>query len=366
MKRTASGRVLDLLRSSVEPRSAGLTRALAVTGRGCRLDIRLDNAVAPSVEKRLSGHLPVWRRLDPQAQIDANWTIVADTVPSLPRLDGADRLIAHSLGAPPVLGTSFAVEGWDGVQNQRSGVVVALEFERRRLTALCPHEALARGAAVDVQSAVRHLLRWETEAAGGAVVHAAAVRAGDQGALIAGPKGSGKTTLQLALIWLAGAAYVSSDRTFVEIRQAVPVLSPWPSTFRPTAATLTLFEDFAKLAGAPDRQAEKLDLELSQLQRAGVATASSTSADVLIFPRYEHTPIGVGLLTSDEAATRLLAEWTSPNDATFPYWLAFPTPSKATALATIDSLAELPAFAVHGEGAPHTLVATLRRTLAAI
>jgi hypothetical protein len=74
-----------------------------------------------------------------------------------------------------------------------------------------------------------------------AVLHAAAVDAGDGAILICGAKGAGKTTLALALL-ARGAAYMASDRTIVWQAQEGVRATGWMGSFRiaPAAVQLAL------------------------------------------------------------------------------------------------------------------------------
>lgn len=165
------------------------------------------------------------------------WTIIWDrSANPSPFRGGRPIRIGRSTGAQPL---NWLVSGcrrtfWNPVDSTQ----VRVEPASRCLRVTGCESPPRFGFTVD-QSA-KCLLRGALLHDGWELYHAASVTLEDKVVVIVGPKGSGKTTLQLALLEL-GARFFSADRTFVSGHHDEMAALPWPGAARLDARTCTLF-----------------------------------------------------------------------------------------------------------------------------
>lgn len=168
---------------------------------------------------------------------------------------------------------------------------------------------------IPLMRVVREIATVHAWAADGLVVHGAAVALGDRGAMIAGPKGAGKTSLLLHfLLHAPGARFVSNDRVVVDL-EAAPVLRGMPTVAtikehsldlfpeleprlgqRRYDARLTLGETAAAPAAASWNADGRVGLAPAQFcEVVGADTRGSAPADVLLLPRVRVGDHGISL-----------------------------------------------------------------------
>jgi hypothetical protein len=163
---------------------------------------------------------------------------------------------------------------------------------------------------------IRELFTRQLEREGYTVLHAGAVKVDDQGVLICGPRGAGKTTLICGLLEHRRARFISNVRTFVRVNTAgVAELVTWPWSVRVGFGTCSSSERlrsyvesggpfihpqkdwdmmsgpeavFAKHGGRPsDGDVIEAKLELTAAELAaimGTSVESSARAQLLVFP----------------------------------------------------------------------------------
>jgi hypothetical protein len=77
---------------------------------------------------------------------------------------------------------------------------------------------------------VREMITRRIEEDSHFVFHAASVAIGDCGVALVGPKRAGKTTLTVAALEYASAAFIANDRTYFEMVDGTPYVHGWPVT----------------------------------------------------------------------------------------------------------------------------------------
>jgi hypothetical protein len=111
----------------------------------------------------------------------------------------------------------------------------------RTVDVVAPRASHSYRVAQSVYTAARQISLLAGARSGIAVIHAAAVAVGSGSILVCGDKGSGKTTLSVALLE-RGGEYMASDRTIAWKTQAGLLTGGWMGSFRiaPEALNLAL------------------------------------------------------------------------------------------------------------------------------
>lgn len=100
----------------------------------------------------------------------------------------------------------------------------------------------------DYVRVVRDLVKIHMEEKNDAVMlHAAAVEKNDKGIIFVGPKGSGKTTISLELLYKQQFAEVSRDRTFLVKERNKYIILGWPNYYNLTYRTMYHYDALKKL-----------------------------------------------------------------------------------------------------------------------
>lgn len=199
--------------------------------------------------------------------------------------------------------------------------------------------------------AVREIATRQLEELGTFVFHAATVAIGGSSAAIIGPKRAGKTTLTVAALEYAKAAYISNDRTYIDVESGRFHVSGWPVTAAfgigtclasPTLRSLVesgiksrypqpalesrLDLDEFRRQDALAMMQERVKIELTPLEIGevfGVPVVPRQTLDALIFPRLDPTcgqPEAAPVAPS-EAAWLLREQILTCDDAEYPDWL---------------------------------------------
>ncbi len=100
----------------------------------------------------------------------------------------------------------------------------------------------------DYVRVVRDLVKLKVEEKNAAIMlHAASLVKGNRGILLIGPKGSGKTTASLKLIYEHGFSEVSRDRSFIFLEDGKYKIKGWPNYYNLTLRTIKSFEQMSHM-----------------------------------------------------------------------------------------------------------------------
>lgn len=198
---------------------------------------------------------------------------------------------------------------------------------------------------------VREAATRELEEESNFVFHAASIALGGKGAAIIGPKRAGKTTLTVAALEYANAAYIANDRTYFELESGAPYVRGWPVTAAfgigtclssPTMRAL-LEEGFSSRYPQPSLTSrldldefrrrdvsammqERVKIELTPLEIGeafGVPVVARNSLDALIFPKLDPAcdDPEFRVVTPAEATTLLSEQSLTCDGAEYRDWL---------------------------------------------
>ena len=151
--------------------------------------------------------------------------------PDIPGGCGDPLSIERSNNGRHLVGRCLA--GSNAIYIDRDRALFRMEPDERRI-AIVGRPRQKGGAGLLLRLTLRDLWRGYVEGHGGLLLHAAAVLLHGQAWLLLGPKGAGKTTLQLALVE-QGAGFVSSDRIFVD---RAGMVQGWPGSLRVAASAI--------------------------------------------------------------------------------------------------------------------------------
>lgn len=124
---------------------------------------------------------------------------------------------------------------------------------------------------------LRNVLRWIAMDAGAHIVHAAAVGEGDDGVLILGAKGAGKSTTSLAAM-LQGQTFVADDFCLLDDLGGVWRAAPLTHTARVTDETLALLPALGARITNPDAPPDhKAEITVADRLAEGVTVRALTT-----------------------------------------------------------------------------------------
>ncbi len=200
-------------------------------------------------------------------------------------------------------------------------------------TAGAPHVQLLTppgnpAARIGLMRAVREFAINHAWRSAGLVVHAAAFAMGDDGFVLAGPKGAGKTSLLTHILRHGEARFLSGDRVQLALADGSPIVRGLPTLVSVRAEMLAMFPELRDRLAARAYQHElRLD-EAPRISAAGARWASGGRSlspaqfcDLLgvtrtvqarlaavLFPRVTRARGGIGLepLSADQGAARLV------------------------------------------------------------
>lgn len=325
--------------------------------------------------------LPHLELAPPGADAAAGWAIYvsATRLPtSVLESAGRPHLLAHSTGNRPLVGSTLEHAGWQLVLNTRSGALIAAETRSRRMVIAAPPPMSLRPSrvsdlSIDAHSAIRLLVRQLLHQRSLVVLHGSAVTEGAETLVVLGGKGSGKTTAQLALLTAGELDYVAGDRCFVSLAADGSLgVYGWPSTFRPSLATASLYpptrsqlswEQYqAALAGGTAAE-EKLDWTPSEVaHRLALDYSPRGRLTGILFSCYDPGEYGyeVHAIEAGEVPSRI-AEHVFPElDPSYPDWLDLVAREAGSGSEKVrESLERTPAARLVGCGDPDELAAAV-------
>jgi hypothetical protein len=183
-------------------------------------------------------------------------------------------------------------------------------------------------ARIALMRAVREFAINHAWRSAGLVVHAAAFAMGDDGFLLAGPKGAGKTSLLTHLLRHPDARFLAGDRVHLALGDDSPVIRGLPTLVSVRAETLAMFPELRDRLAARAYQHElKLGeapgipvasgrwagrgRSLSPAQFCdllGVTRAAEARLGAVLFPRVTRArgPIELEPLSAEQGAARLV------------------------------------------------------------
>jgi hypothetical protein len=230
----------------------------------------------------------------------------------------------------------FVREGRHYYVNEHTGLVVPIRHNG-------PREALrldvSAGSTCQVIELFRDLLIRHEEDRGTVVLHASAVANGSERpavVLIAGHKGSGKTSLLLHLLARLPVRCFSGDKVFATIEADAIRLDPWRDWPHIGAGTARQFPELARLIreqtghdvwDLPSEQKSLVD-PVAFEQRVASPFQSTPGRPVLILlPRYYPGPTVLSLVDEPTEKVRCLRAMVERSrDATYAGWQSFLVP----------------------------------------
>lgn len=198
---------------------------------------------------------------------------------------------------------------------------------------------------------VREIITRQLEEDSTFVFHAASVVFGNNGVAFVGPKRAGKTTLTMAALEHARAAYIANDRAYVEMEAGTPYVRGWPVTAalgigtclasptmrpllagavpsrypQPTVQSRLDLDEFRR-RDVPAMLKERVKVELTPMEIAhvfGAPLVPRNTLDALIFPRLDADCAQPELreLAPAEAGRLLRGQILTCDGAEYPDWL---------------------------------------------
>jgi len=193
---------------------------------------------------------------------------------------------------------------------------------------------------ISLMRVVRELVMGQAWATSGLVVHGAALALGETGVMIAGPKGAGKTSLLLHLLFHApGACFVSNDRVVVEF-DATPRLRGLPTVVTVRTHTLSLYPELEPRLARRQYDVRLLSGETSD---APIVTRANSDARLIVAPAQLCEILGVAMRGSVTAGVLLLPQLAPDDDG-----------ARLTPVSSRVAADALKACVIGGEPAPAT------------
>jgi hypothetical protein len=154
--------------------------------------------------------------------------------------------------APGLSGRVIGVDGGAAYWVDHHETLIHAQPREALLRAYCPRSSASGFWAVQL---LRHAMTAQLRADGAAVwIRAAACVVDDTEVLIAGPAGSGKTTVLLTCLRLLGAHFVADDRVLLRRDPHRLIGYPWPTRLRVPDGTLSAYPDLRERLAAPDER----------------------------------------------------------------------------------------------------------------
>jgi len=183
-------------------------------------------------------------------------------------------------------------------------------------------------ARIALMRAVREFATNQAGRSAGLVVHAAACAMGDDGFVLAGPKGAGKTSLLTHLLRHREARFLAGDRVHLTVADDGPVMRGLPTLVSVRAETLAMFPELRdRLAARAYRhelrlgEAPGISVAGTRWARGGRSLSPAQFCDLLgvtravearlaavLFPRVTRARGGIELepLSAEQGAARLV------------------------------------------------------------
>jgi hypothetical protein len=224
-----------------------------------------------------------------------------------------------------VYGLLFEIGGRTFVYNDALKSITVIDIQRMSILIIDSCEKPYSGY-LTFQQVVNDVTIRAEERIGGLSIHAAVVDYNRKGLLLVGPKGAGKTTALVDLIFDCNMSFVSGDialvrqvETGVWVRGIAESIRIAPETLidRPHVAELTshVFES------SNSTQLPKPSLKLHHLRNAfkdSVVVPETNLAGIVVL-RFGHENT-LKRLTVDEAVMQIMVEVLTPHHKTRPHW----------------------------------------------
>ncbi len=136
-------------------------------------------------------------------------------------------------------------------------------------------------ARIGLMRAVREFATKQAWRSGGLVVHAAALAMGDDGFMLAGSKGAGKTSLLTHMLRHREARFVSGDRVQLALTDDGPVIRGLPTLVSLRAETLAMFPELRDQLAA---RAYQHELRLGEAPAIAVSAPRSANGGRSLSP----------------------------------------------------------------------------------
>jgi hypothetical protein len=198
----------------------------------------------------------------------SRWRVVVRATGSFPGVPYPFAGVPQVEIEPGLRGRVVGVDGGAACWVDHHETLLHVQPRSALLQAYCARPAASAFWAVRL---LRHAMTAQLRADGTAVwIRAAACVVDDAEVLIAGPAGSGTTTVLLTCLRLLGAHFVADDRVLLRRDPHRLIGYPWPSPVRVPDGTVGAFPDLRTRLDAPDQRpghAQEVVVEPEEIPR---------------------------------------------------------------------------------------------------
>lgn len=168
------------------------------------------------------------------------------------------------------------------------------------------------------------LSRW-AEKEGSAILHCACASKNDNGIIIMGEKGSGKTTTLLKLLLQYDAQFVTSDRGYIRINNGKLQLNGWPEPLNIGFGTLSGFSlNTLESHKSVKKGNEKIILPYNNIPELLSPIIDTALVNMILFPSVNlNNKSTINQLSESQVKSRITSQCLSPIDDEHPHWLGY-------------------------------------------
>jgi hypothetical protein len=182
----------------------------------------------------------------------SQWRVVVRATGSFPGIPYPFAGVPQVEIAPGLLGRVIAVDAGAAYWIDHHGTLIHAQPREALLQAYCSRPLSGGFWAVRL---LRHAMTAQLRGDGTAVwIRAAACVVDDTEVLIAGPAGSGKTTVLLTCLRLLGAHFVADDRVLLRRDPHRLIGYPWPTRLCVPDGTFSAYPEVRERLAAPDQR----------------------------------------------------------------------------------------------------------------
>lgn len=243
-------------------------------------------------------------------------------------------VFARSQGKQELKGLSWCREKYHYIANSKSGSVICINFNEKKAVVYgvqdIYRESLHSCLFMDVMSLLRLLSRRHIESDGQTILlHGIALSLPNKGVLICGGKRGGKSTIQLSLLKKAGGRYISSDRSYVGIRDCNMELFGFPDTVRISNDEFSLLPDNATIPNVDFIGNDKVAMTANDfLKYFQYQSTDSCLLDTIILSQYcRDKPARIRKATIQEKQNYLKENNFTLYDPTYIDWIEHISPN---------------------------------------